>query len=74
MTAVDIVSENIPLYFVDVYHGQCEVSGYQAFDSDNAICTIIYKPDIIKRDLMPYYEFHWNTENGEQSLCIPLMK
>lgn len=46
----------------------------ESFDSNNAICTIIYKPDIIKRDLMPYYEFHWNTENGEQSLCIPLMK
>ena len=43
-----------------------------SFDSDKATCTIIYKPDIIKGDLMPYYEFHWNTENGEQSLCIPL--
>lgn len=44
-----------------------------SFNEDKAICAVIYKSDIEKGELMPYYEFRWNTEDGEQSFCIPLI-
>lgn len=49
------------------------VSQQDSFDADKSICAVIYKPDTEKGELLPYYEFRRNTEDGEQSICIPLI-